>query len=75
MNLLRTGRTSIKSGYLMTREDSSMCSKCGRQLSIKHKITECRKFKFEMEENGVPDHLHEIFDPMEVMTEKNHTFF
>jgi len=41
LNRLRIGHTSITHGFLMAKEEPSICQTCGTVLTIKHLIADC----------------------------------
>ena len=66
---LRIGHTRITHGHLMAKEDPPSCP-CGTIISVKHILTECRKFIERRIELKLPETLYEMLSPTPETTKR-----
>lgn len=55
---LRIGHTGLTHGHLMTREEVPTCRQCGRRLTVRHILTDCRN----LDTWGLPHHLDTLLN-------------
>jgi len=60
---LRIGHTHITHQHLMKGEEPPICTQCGSLLTVKHILTECRRYENERRELNLPDQLAESLSP------------
>ena len=63
LNRLRIGHTFITHRHLMEKSDPPICETCGVDLTVKHIITECRKYKDARKKNDISQKIGEALGP------------
>ncbi|XP_060868680.1 uncharacterized protein LOC132943669 [Metopolophium dirhodum] len=62
INRLRIGHTRLTHAFLMKKEDPPMCPTCNDPMTVKHILTDCRKYELQRQKFNLTHHLAENFN-------------